>query len=77
MQYFFNNSIGIEMSNGWLDLQNPVAFSQDQCLGWSERRNHLAGALGSAMAEQLFERGWIQRMRETARFESPSLVIAN
>jgi DNA-binding transcriptional ArsR family regulator len=35
-----------------------------QCLDWSERRNHLAGALGSVLAEQLFERGWIERLRE-------------
>jgi DNA-binding transcriptional ArsR family regulator len=35
-----------------------------QCLDWSERRNHLAGALGSVLAEQLFERGWIERVRE-------------
>jgi DNA-binding transcriptional ArsR family regulator len=34
-----------------------------QCLDWSERRNHLAGALGSALAEQLFERGWIEHLR--------------
>jgi DNA-binding transcriptional ArsR family regulator len=36
-----------------------------QCLDWSERRNHLAGALGSALAEQLFERHWIERSRES------------
>ena len=36
-----------------------------QCLDWSERRNHLAGALGSALAEHLFERGWIERVRES------------
>jgi DNA-binding transcriptional ArsR family regulator len=36
-----------------------------QCLDWSERRNHLAGALGSALAEQLFERGWTKRLRES------------
>jgi DNA-binding transcriptional ArsR family regulator len=36
-----------------------------QCLDWSERRNHLAGALGSALAEHLFERGWIERDRES------------
>ncbi len=35
-----------------------------QCLDWSERRNHLAGALGSVLAEQIFERGWIERVRE-------------
>jgi DNA-binding transcriptional ArsR family regulator len=36
-----------------------------QCLDWSERRNHLAGALGSALAEHLLERGWIERVRES------------
>ena len=36
-----------------------------QCLDWSERRNHLAGALGSALAQHLLERGWIERVRES------------
>ena len=36
-----------------------------QCLDWSERRNHLAGALGSALSEHLFERGWIEHVRES------------
>src|SRR6516162_7758775 len=36
-----------------------------QCLDWSERRNHLAGTLGTALAEHLFERGWIERDRES------------
>jgi hypothetical protein len=31
------------------------------CLDWSERRPHLAGALGAALATQLLERGWIER----------------
>jgi DNA-binding transcriptional ArsR family regulator len=35
-----------------------------QCLDWSERRNHLAGALGSALAERLFDLGWIKRAAE-------------
>lgn len=33
------------------------------CLDWSERRDHLAGALGSAIAGRLFELGWIERRR--------------
>ena len=36
-----------------------------QCLDWSERRNHLAGALGSALAEHLFECSWLEHVRET------------
>ncbi|MBF5043424.1 winged helix-turn-helix transcriptional regulator [Aggregicoccus sp. 17bor-14] len=34
------------------------------CLDWSERRPHLAGALGAALAECLFERKWVARAPE-------------
>ena len=34
-----------------------------QCLDWSERRPHIAGALGSAIADVFFKRGWAERMR--------------
>jgi len=36
------------------------------CLDWSERELHVAGALGAALTERLFELGWIER-RETNR----------
>ncbi len=32
------------------------------CLDWSERRPHLAGALGAALCRLSFERGWIRRI---------------
>jgi len=32
------------------------------CLDWSERRPHLAGALGAALADRLFELGWLIRL---------------
>ena len=32
-----------------------------KCLDWSERRPHLAGALGAALAERAFEQGWVRR----------------
>jgi hypothetical protein len=32
-----------------------------QCLDWSERRAHLAGALGAAFASRCFELGWLDR----------------
>jgi DNA-binding transcriptional ArsR family regulator len=35
------------------------------CLDWSERRIHLAGTLGAALAERSFELGWIARIRDT------------
>jgi DNA-binding transcriptional ArsR family regulator len=31
------------------------------CIDWSERRPHVAGALGAALATRLFERRWIER----------------
>jgi len=33
------------------------------CLDWSERRPHLAGALGAALLETGLERGWLERRR--------------
>ena len=35
------------------------------CLDWSERRPHLAGALGSALCALSFEKGWIRRIEGT------------
>lgn len=35
------------------------------CLDWSERRPHLAGALGAALCRHSFERGWIRRIEGT------------
>jgi len=31
------------------------------CVDWTEQRPHLSGALGAALLERLFERGWLQR----------------
>jgi DNA-binding transcriptional ArsR family regulator len=33
------------------------------CLDWSERRQHLAGALGAALLTRLFDLGWAKRCR--------------
>lgn len=33
-----------------------------QCLDWSERRHHMAGALGAAVTNRSFELGWITRI---------------
>lgn len=33
-----------------------------QCIDWSERRPHLAGALGAALTSRLFAEGWIERV---------------
>jgi DNA-binding transcriptional ArsR family regulator len=36
-----------------------------QCLDWSERRPHISGALGSAIADTFFKRGWAERLRRS------------
>jgi hypothetical protein len=34
-----------------------------QCLDWSERRPHIAGAFGAAIADLFFRKGWAVRSR--------------
>jgi DNA-binding transcriptional ArsR family regulator len=35
------------------------------CVDWTERRPHIGGAVGAALASRLFELKWIVRMRES------------
>jgi DNA-binding transcriptional ArsR family regulator len=35
------------------------------CLDWTERRPHIAGALGAAMTKRYFDLGWIERMKRS------------
>ncbi|MHC1548940.1 ArsR/SmtB family transcription factor [Phyllobacterium sp. K27] len=35
------------------------------CLDWSERRPHLAGAIGAALCTHCFDHGWIKRIEGT------------
>lgn len=44
--------------------QQRRAFAR-QCRDWSERRPHLAGALGAALLDRMFQRGWIARVRSS------------
>jgi DNA-binding transcriptional ArsR family regulator len=43
----------------------PARIVCRPCLDWSERRPHLAGALGAALAKRSFELGWLTRLRDT------------
>ena len=36
-----------------------------RCLDWTERRHHLAGAVGAAICQKLFDSRWIARERDT------------
>ncbi|WP_225999900.1 ArsR/SmtB family transcription factor [Paenibacillus sp. BJ-4] len=44
--------------------QKRRSFSH-KCLDWSERRHHLAGALGSALLDRLLALHWIERLPTT------------
>ena len=46
-----------------LGLDADGATPLRYCVDWSEQRHHLAGRLGAALAERLFELGWIRRTR--------------
>ena len=35
------------------------------CMDWSERRSHIAGALGAALCQCYFDNGWIRRVAGT------------
>jgi hypothetical protein len=32
---------------------------------WSEQRHHLAGALGAALGQRMFDLGWVRRARRS------------
>jgi DNA-binding transcriptional ArsR family regulator len=49
--------LGIDLEEA-ASSRRPLAR---RCLDWSERRHHLAGALGAAIATRFFELGWIER----------------
>jgi DNA-binding transcriptional ArsR family regulator len=36
-----------------------------RCLDWTERRHHVAGPVGTAVADLALRRGWLRRMRGT------------
>jgi DNA-binding transcriptional ArsR family regulator len=43
------------------ELQQQRRAVARVCLDWSERRRHVAGALGAALTSSLLERGWVRR----------------
>ena len=57
----FLRDFGIDLD---AESRHRRAFAR-QCLDWSERRPHIAGALGAAIAYRFFECGWITRQRES------------
>lgn len=54
-KWFFNNGINIEEAN------TKRRIFAKPCLDWSERRYHISGWLGAALANLLFEQEWITK----------------
>src|SRR5262245_6709736 len=55
------HELGVEIG----ELRERRRAFASQCPDWSERRPHIAGALGAALLEQMFRRGWIARVRSS------------
>lgn len=43
------------------DLKSSRRMFTRQCLDWSERRHHLAGALGAALLAKMIDLGWLKK----------------
>jgi hypothetical protein len=46
-------------------LQNARRKFARRCLDWTERKPHLAGALGAALFDRMIDSGWLARRRDT------------
>jgi len=57
----FLGEIGVELA---VRKGSARAFCR-ACLDWSERRPHIAGAVGAALCRRFFDVGWIERGRDT------------
>lgn len=61
ISFLEKSGIGIEQ---FQESNRRFAYS---CLDWSERRYHLAGALGAAIADSFFNNGWIKREKSSRK----------
>ncbi|MCC7346667.1 MAG: helix-turn-helix transcriptional regulator [Variibacter sp.] len=57
----FLQDFGIEVAA----LRRQQRLFCKPCLDWSERRPHLAGAVGAALARRLMALRWVERVRDT------------
>ena len=57
------DKLGVDMDDVAENARQTRRALTRACLDWSERRYHLAGALGAALAERIIELGWVERTR--------------
>lgn len=53
--------LGVALPAPWPDGTIPLR----SCVDWTERRDHLSGPVGRALASRLFELGWVERTGPT------------
>ncbi len=57
----FLTELGIELPSRRATRRHSCRL----CLDWTERRPHLAGSLGAALAERYFDLGWMERVNRS------------
>jgi DNA-binding transcriptional ArsR family regulator len=57
----FLSEFGIDLPT----LRSTRRHSCRLCLDWTERRPHLAGAVGAAITRRCFDLGWMERMKRS------------
>ena len=57
--------IGIDVASVSAGRGKTARILCRACLDWSERRSHLAGAVGAALCTRSFEESWIRRIEGT------------
>jgi hypothetical protein len=57
----FLTEFGIELSA----LRSAHRCFCRVCLDWTERRPHIAGAVGAALTKRYFDLGWAERMKHS------------
>lgn len=60
----FLAGIGLDLDGGRETRRRSRVLCRP-CLDWSERRPHLAGAVGAAICSHSFDQGWIRRVQGT------------
>lgn len=58
-QWFLNLGINIE------EIQTSKRSFAHQCLDWSERKHHIAGALGDVFLEAMLQKDWFRKHKNT------------
>jgi DNA-binding transcriptional ArsR family regulator len=63
----FLRRLGVDLDTAtvWASRRGGGRMFCRPCLDWSERRSHIAGAVGAALCVNCFAQGWIRRMDGT------------